>query len=434
MYFVIFYIIFTRLIPSEKKERTTHFCFYLLAEVEISTCDIYYLWLIAPITIVNIFIMRRFYRRMATHMNIVITSHVLHEDQANRNDREQYEFNLFLLWFRSVFFQLYLDFEDAFQDECANDDDYFGFQPTEPASHQPNNFHLQSVEMISEVSNRNFSPNLRYQASRETSHSSSTTSDPRLAYLHRDFTHLNLNRSNNNNHHHHHHHSPAPFTPDAVRFLVQKQESNPTNLPQYFLVKYLGRSLCSQLWGAKAVRTPIDDMVRNARQLSSMNDVPTLEICVSTRGLTLTHRHAPPVSSNHHRSRFQSPERHQHGLIPLENISYAMHDVKYSKIASCIVLRQAKLANDEQKTVATETLTECYAFLFQTKDYAHRFALALAEAFNAHKQSTRVSRTNHNEKRDRRSPQRRSKSKHHHHHRTRSPDKYRNHHLKDSKA
>jgi hypothetical protein len=328
--------------------------------------------------------------------------------------------------FYYYYFQLYVDFEDAFQDEAVNTD-YFGLQFTEPNSHPSTNVHLQSIETISEVKNTNLSPYIRYQASRETSHPSShqhhSLSPDVHTNLNRDFTNLNLLHNNNND-------SPAPFTPDAIRYKIKQQEIPPNpspqiplNLPQYFLVKYLGRTLCTQLWGAKVVRTPIDDMVRNARQLSSMNEIPTLEICVNTHGLTLTHR----TSSNHNKHRHHSPERHQHGLIPLENISYAMHDMKYSKISSCIVLRQLK--NDHINV--NETITECYAFLFQSKDHAHRFALGIAEAFKLQNQptTTKPSRSRHDDRREGRSPQRRSRhqSTHHHHHRTR-------HHLRDSEV
>jgi hypothetical protein len=295
---------------------------------------------------------------------------------------------------------------------------------------------------------------MRYQASRETSQSTTPSDTPpiRLRYnptpppppprasphhlltsphgaehLNQKFSNLTLIHSNDNEK------IPAPFTPDAIRLKIKQQDTipNPPSqskliLPQYFLVKYLGRSQCIQLWGAKAVRTPIDDMVRNARQLSSMNEIPTLEACVNIHGLTLTHRQSP-TRAKHQYSRNASPERHQHGLIPLDNISYVMHDIKYSKIASCIVLRQLKtLSNDHQTN--TETLTECYAFLFQSKEQAHTFALALSEAFNAQNQPTRPSRSNYDDKREGRSPQRRSR----HRYRTRTAGKYDNNHLRDS--
>ncbi|CAF2451430.1 unnamed protein product [Rotaria sp. Silwood2] len=362
---------------------------------------------------------------------------------------------------------LYLDFEGAFQDETTNHD-YFGFQSTEHIqqnSHPLANFHLQSVETISEVKNTDFSPYIRYQASRETSHSSTPSDTPPFqtrynhrsnpspllpssyyhhhhhlpnsndhGNLHRDFTNLKIMSSNDSND------VPAPFSPDAIRFKMKQQEKNPNSssqskltLPQYFLVKYLGRTPCAQLWGAQAVRNPIDDMVRGARQLSSMNEIPTLEACVNKYGLTLTHRDSP-THSKHHHSRNHSPERHQHGLIPLENISYAMHDIKYSKVASCIVLRQSKTSSTNNKNT-TETLTECYAFLFQSKEHAHRFALTLAEAFNIQKQSTRTSRQNHDEKREERSPQRRSRRRSvHHHDRIHTGGKHNDNYLGDSKV
>ena len=351
-----------------------------------------------------------------------------------------------------LFFQLYVDFDDAFQDETTNRD-YFGGESTTEKESQPANFYLQSIETISEVNNGSPSPAMRYQVSRENSRPStpsdtspfpprsnllskmsqlnhshrSTSSSNGHSQLSGDFTNLNLIESNNDS-------SPA----DVIRIrpsvdqpfddslLVSSQFK--LILPQYFLVKYLGRLPCSQLWGAKAVRAPIDEMVQSARHLSTINEMPTLEACVNTRGLVLTHRDSPKQSE-----RNPSPERRQNGLIPLEYISYVMHDLKYSKIAACIVLRQSRTASPD------ETSTECYGFLFQSKEHAHRFALSLAEAFNARKRSSRHGKNAHYEKREGRSPHRRTKQQRnapsipHHHERTRA-GKYDDSYLRDSEV
>ncbi|CAF1136454.1 unnamed protein product [Rotaria sordida] len=364
---------------------------------------------------------------------------------------------------------LYVDFEDAFQDETTNHDS-FGLQPhhshseyNQQNSHQPANFYLQSVETISEVKNTNFSPFIRYQASRESSRPSTPSDTPpylprnyhrtnplsslssssqnrhssnssSIANLNEDFSNLNFIHTSDIDD------SPAPFTPDAIRIQIRKTDSIPLAasqfkllLPQYFLVKYLGRTKCPQLWGSAAVRGPIDDMVHNARQLSSVNEIPTLEACINPRGLTLTHRHS---TSHSRHSRSHSSERHQNGLIPLEYISYVMHDIKYSKVSACIVLRQSKTSSSSSsdKKTSNETLTECYAFLFQSKEHAHRFALSLAEAFNSQKSSSKGIKQNNNDddKRDGRSPQRRSKHRNHHHERVR--DKYDDSYLRDSEV
>ncbi len=305
------------------------------------------------------------------------------------------------------------------------------------------------------MKNTNFSPLIHPHASRENSRPSTPSdtpphqprSNPRVnpppissenhhssnSNLDRDFTNLSLLNSNDIDD------LPAPFTPDATRIKITKNKYDnspvPSSqfkliLPQYFLVKYLGRTTCAELWGSKAVRTPIDDMVHSARQLSSMSELPTLEACINTRGLTLTHRQSP--ASNKHPSRNHSLDRQHHGLIPLEYISYVMHDVKYSKISTCIVLRQSKISSSDKKT-ANEPVTECYAFLFQSKEHAHRFALSLAEAFNAQKHSTRGAKQNRDEKREGRSPQRRSKQRNgHYHDRTRS--RYDDSYLRDSEV
>lgn len=377
---------------------------------------------------------------------------------------------------------MYVDFEDAFQDETTNRD-YFGYQPDEKPSTKPSktddnddskpaNFYLQSIETISEVKNGNHSPQMRYQLSRENSRPStpsdtppfpqrsnqtgkkshlnnsqrSTSSSNGNSQLSSDFTNLNLIDQNNDESNE----SPAPFTPDAIR--IQYPTDQPFDdsllvssqfkliLPQYFLIKYLGRTPCSQLWGAKAVRVPIDEMVHSARVLSTINDMPTLEACVNTRGLVLTHRDSPDQPER--TSRNPSPDRRQNGLIPLEYISYVMHDLKYSKIAACIVLRQSKTGSksEAKSTNSDDTVTECYGFLFQSKEHAHRFALSLAEAFNARKRSSRHGKTsNHYDKREGRSPHRRTKQRNqppsipHHHERTRA-GKYDDSYLRDSEV
>ncbi|CAF0862604.1 unnamed protein product [Didymodactylos carnosus] len=354
---------------------------------------------------------------------------------------------------------LYHDFDDAFQtDETV---DYFGqekhhvsqnvHQQHSSSQDNPMHFYLQSVETISETlnnsQNRYYSKENSRSSTPSTESSSAINSTPfqRRLYpqvripggrrrsgtqpqtpsdeLSPDLLNLKLNDPS-----HIYLHEPAPFTPESARLdhlsAIASGQINirtPTDdyfnkisherkkilvlLPQYFLVKYLGRTPCTAIWGAKAVRGPIDGMVQSARQLSTMADLPTLEACINTKGLLLTQRLSK--TNHHHRdrssrktnhspqrtehSRAFSPLRHafsnstatnkddhrnntdeRHGLIPLENISYVMHDMKYSKVSTCIVLRQKE----------NETLTECYAFLFQNREYAQRFALALAEAFN----------------------------------------------------
>jgi hypothetical protein len=311
------------------------------------------------------------------------------------------------------------------------------------------------------VKNTNFVPFVRHHASRENSrpttpsdtppdqrrlnhrinqtpplppssqnyHSSDTNG---IASLNEDFTNFNLIHTNDIDD------LPPPFTPDDIQIRIKPNQYDnspvPSSqfkliLPQYFLVKYLGRTVCTQLWGSSSVRGPIDEMVQSARQRPSLNEIPTLEACINTRGLTLTHRHSP-IRSKHH-SRNTSPERNHQGLIPLEYISYVMHDAKYSKIASCIVLRQSKTYSSDKKTT-NDTVTECYAFLFQSKEHAHRFALSLSEAFNAQKRASRAKQY-HDDRREGRSPQRRSKHRNGHHH-ERTRDRYDDSYLRDSEV
>lgn len=300
---------------------------------------------------------------------------------------------------------MYVDFDNAFEDQTQNDES-FGFQPLQ------SNVHLQSVEMISEVQNTHFRFYSRPSTpsdtppylSRNSPHSQQSMNNTRTVHF------APMNQDEN---------LPPSFSSDAIRSNPQQDDihSSTLSLPQYFLVKYLGRTPCTHLWGTKTVRTPIDEMVRNARQLPSINELPTLEACVNTRGLTLTHRQSP--------TRHKQQSQH-HGLIPLDHISYAMHDVKYSKIATCIVLRQMKSNSSDEKS-ANEMFMECYTFLFQSKEHAHRFARTFAQAFSQSNSHTRSSRANLNDKGQGRSRHRsnhqrmhyagKSNDHHHRHHR-----------------
>jgi hypothetical protein len=308
-----------------------------------------------------------------------------------------------------VEFQFYVDFANAFRgvsinDSDDDDDDGGGgggglFDVLGPnAEQQPVDAHLQSIAIISEINDKNYSPRPRYYPLKVISHRSARQ-PPSVSQCARP---LPSNRDEPNRR------CPNDFVNfnlvgECQRMPPHFTVISPCDLPLfdfdwpcYFLVKYLGRSACQQMWGAAAVRTPTDNIVHKARQLPSINDLPTLEASIDRYNLRLARRHA---SSS---ARLLSPSRSERGLIPLRHISYVTHDVKYSKVASCIVLRSTRGPRLEptSPTFNDESLVECYAFLFRSREQASRFTLAIGKAFHLERPSRMPSTDRKHERSD----------------------------------
>jgi len=139
------------------------------------------------------------------------------------------------------------------------------------------------------------------------------------------------------------------------------------SLPQKFIAKYIGCRSCRGLWGIQHTRDPVDALVDDLRRVErSGDDLPLVCLDVSVRGIGV---------AVHPRSRSRRPV---HGLLPLEFISYAVQDTRYSRVFAFILVRELS---------SRARATECHAYLCDAPLSARKLALSVALAFRLYERS-----------------------------------------------
>lgn len=139
------------------------------------------------------------------------------------------------------------------------------------------------------------------------------------------------------------------------------------HLPQKFIAKYIGCKACRGLWGIKHTREPVDSLVEELRQIPVGQDLPLVRLEVSLSGVTV---------NVHPRTRARQPPADL-GLMPLEFVSYAVQDNRYTRIFAFILVRELS---------SRARSTECHAFLSDSTATARKMALSVALAFRAYEQ------------------------------------------------
>lgn len=134
-------------------------------------------------------------------------------------------------------------------------------------------------------------------------------------------------------------------------------------LPQRFVCKYTGSKPCTGLWGVRHTRAPADQLVAELRGLPEGDDLPLVNVKISAEGLKAT---------LHVHSRASSRRLPDAGLLPLQFISYAVQDPRYTRLFVFILVRE--MSSRERKT-------ECHAYLCASDVVARQMALAMALAF-----------------------------------------------------
>lgn len=203
-----------------------------------------------------------------------------------------------------------------------------------------------------------------------------------------------------------------------------------TRLPQNFECKYIGKTRCTGLWGLKHIRDPVDYLVTTSRQLRSLDELPDVEALISEKGIyivqksksdkenrltdafkNITQTNEPTTSANtiqieknqtnqaainrkesiltSKEGQAVTGEKHyQSGLLPISNISYAVQDNVYSKVFSCIIVRECE----------GKTISECYSFLCKQMESARRMALSITLAFKEYGKLLQLKETRINRK------------------------------------
>lgn len=144
--------------------------------------------------------------------------------------------------------------------------------------------------------------------------------------------------------------------------LKALKEVKVDKLPQGFVCKYVGSKPCSGLWGVRHTRKPVDELVTELRGMGEGEDLPLVNVKVSMEGLKAT------MHIHNKSSRVLSDA----GMLPLQFISYAVQDPRYTRIFVFILVRE--ISSRQRKT-------ECHAYLCSTDIVARKMALAMALAF-----------------------------------------------------
>ncbi|KAF0293710.1 Low density lipoprotein receptor adapter protein 1 [Amphibalanus amphitrite] len=132
----------------------------------------------------------------------------------------------------------------------------------------------------------------------------------------------------------------------------------PIQLPQSFVVKYLGKREAEKLWGIKYTRGPVDEMVATAKAMRPGQTLPLLQLNVSDQGVNITE-----MKQNLNKN-FEA------GNYPIDVISYGVQDIVFTRVFAMILVREN-----------TPSPFECHAFVCDRRESARKLTFALATAF-----------------------------------------------------
>ena len=133
-------------------------------------------------------------------------------------------------------------------------------------------------------------------------------------------------------------------------------------LPQGFIVKYMGKRATNGLWGSKHTRGPVEDIVESISKMPKGDDLPLVNLDVFYQGLAMR-----PHSKNKVKT-FKAVQ------IPIQFISYGLQDTVYARIFCFIMVKQmsSQIKDMEVHAYACDSaksarnLAACLAIAFQT--------------------------------------------------------------------
>ncbi|XP_057671866.1 low density lipoprotein receptor adapter protein 1-A [Diorhabda carinulata] len=133
-----------------------------------------------------------------------------------------------------------------------------------------------------------------------------------------------------------------------------------SDLPLKFTVKYLGSHPSKGLWGMKFTRKPVDNLVSQARNMPPNVILPIVIFNVSEEGVEFVDRTSKKIK--------EEPTK-----FSVENISYGVQDLVYTRVFSMIVVTDDNLNNGVP--------FECHSFLCDSRNEARKITYALAAVF-----------------------------------------------------
>ena len=145
-------------------------------------------------------------------------------------------------------------------------------------------------------------------------------------------------------------------------------------LPQVFLVKYLGMSPCSHLWGSEHIRAPVAQLVEQFQERRrTKQPLPLIQLHVTKSGV-----HTSALTRQDIESRLAPnvPSKDAE-LVPIELISFGTQDATCTRVFSFVVVREIS---------SRSRRLECHVYVCDSTLSARRLALSLSLAFRLHSQ------------------------------------------------
>lgn len=134
-------------------------------------------------------------------------------------------------------------------------------------------------------------------------------------------------------------------------------------LPQGFVVKYMGKRATKGLWGTKHTRKHVEDIVEAIGQMPKGDDLPLVILEVYYQGLAMR---------PHKKNRIHS---FQQVLVPIQYISYGVQDNEYPRIFCFIMVSEM---SSQKKSM------EVHAYACDSDKSARQLAACLAIAFQTY--------------------------------------------------
>jgi hypothetical protein len=100
---------------------------------------------------------------------------------------------------------------------------------------------------------------------------------------------------------------------------TNSDSSKEVQLPQSFVVKYLGKRDASGLWGIQHTREPVDEMVAAAKSLKKGSTLPLLSLEVSVKGVRIEEKQG------------NLNKDFEAGFHSIREISYGVQDLVYTR-------------------------------------------------------------------------------------------------------
>ncbi|XP_070500500.1 low density lipoprotein receptor adapter protein 1 [Chironomus tepperi] len=155
------------------------------------------------------------------------------------------------------------------------------------------------------------------------------------------------------------------------------------DLPLEFKVKYLGSQHSRGLWGIKNTRRPVDTLVTVAKNLPPNKTLPFCNLIVKVDGVYIDTLPTTSASSSSS-SPIISPM-----YWPIDQISYGVQDLVYTRVFAMIVVK-------DESQLRSENPFEVHAFVCDSRAMARRLTYALAASFQEYSRKVKEAEESNN--------------------------------------